>query len=65
MDSSEPSPAVVEFPAAGAWRVARRALGVTTKTVMNHTMSIHRKLGVRGRAEATAWANRTGVIAPD
>lgn len=37
--------------------IARR-LGITPKTVMHHTSSIYRKLGVRGRAEAAAWAVR-------
>ena len=37
--------------------IARR-LGITPKTVMHHTSSIYRKLGVRGRAEAVAWAVR-------
>jgi DNA-binding CsgD family transcriptional regulator len=35
-----------------------RALGISGKTVMHHTMSIYRKLGVRGRAEAAAWVGR-------
>jgi DNA-binding CsgD family transcriptional regulator/predicted ATPase len=33
-------------------------LGITPKTVMHHTSSIYRKLGVRGRSEAVAWALR-------
>jgi predicted ATPase/DNA-binding CsgD family transcriptional regulator len=37
-------------------------LGLTAKTVMHHSMSIYAKLGVRGRAEATAWAFRHGVV---
>jgi DNA-binding CsgD family transcriptional regulator len=32
--------------------------GLTEKTVMHHTVSIYAKLGVRGRAEAAAWAMR-------
>jgi predicted ATPase/DNA-binding CsgD family transcriptional regulator len=36
-------------------------LGMTPKTVMHHSMAIYRKLGVRGRAEATAWAFRHGM----
>jgi predicted ATPase/DNA-binding CsgD family transcriptional regulator len=36
-------------------------LGMTPKTVMHHSVAIYRKLGVRGRAEATAWAFRHGV----
>ena len=33
-----------------------RQLGITPKTVMHHTSSIYRKLGVRGRIEAVGWA---------
>lgn len=33
-----------------------RQLGITPKTVMHHTSSIYRKLGVRGRTEAVGWA---------
>jgi len=36
-------------------------LGMAPKTVMHHSMAIYRKLGVRGRAEATAWAFRHGL----
>jgi predicted ATPase/DNA-binding CsgD family transcriptional regulator len=39
-------------------------LGLSAKTVMHHSVSIYSKLGVRGRAEATAWAFRNGVAAP-
>ena len=42
-----------------------RSLGLSTKTVMHHSMAIYRKLGVRGRAEATAWAVRHDVVADD
>ena len=38
------------------------ALGLRPKTVMHHSVSIYGKLGVRGRAEATAWAFRNGVL---
>ncbi|WP_194288545.1 helix-turn-helix transcriptional regulator [Ornithinicoccus halotolerans] len=31
------------------------ALGIAVKTVMHHTSSIYRKLGVRSRAQAVAW----------
>lgn len=37
-------------------------LGMTAKTVMHHSGAIYRKLGVRGRAEATAWAFRAGQV---
>jgi predicted ATPase/DNA-binding CsgD family transcriptional regulator len=39
------------------------ALGISSKTVMHHTVSIYRKLGVRGRAEAAVWAARAGMAA--
>lgn len=38
------------------------ALGLRPKTVMHHSVSIYGKLGVRGRAEATAWAFRNGLM---
>ena len=36
-------------------------LGLSPKTVMHHTGAIYRKLGVRGRSEATATAIRMGL----
>jgi DNA-binding CsgD family transcriptional regulator len=45
----------------GTNREVGEALGMTPKTVMHHTVAIYRKLGVRGRAEAVAWALRTGA----
>ena len=39
-----------------------QSLGMTPKTVMHHSGRIYRKLGVRGRAEAIAWAFRHGVV---
>ncbi|QDO88158.1 LuxR family transcriptional regulator [Ornithinimicrobium ciconiae] len=33
-------------------------LGISAKTVMHHTSSIYRKLGVRGRSEAISWVLR-------
>jgi DNA-binding NarL/FixJ family response regulator len=39
-------------------------LGITQKTVEHHNEAIYRKLGVRGRTEATAWAHRHGVAEP-
>jgi DNA-binding CsgD family transcriptional regulator len=38
------------------------ALGLRPKTVMHHSSSIYGKIGVRGRAEATAWAYRHGLM---
>jgi hypothetical protein len=29
---------------------------------MHHTTAVSRKLGVRGRSEAAAWATRTGLL---
>lgn len=37
-------------------------LTLSVKTVMHHSVSIYRKLGVRGRGEATALVNRTGIL---
>ena len=37
------------------------SLGISSKTVMHHTVSIYRKLGVRGRTEAATWAVRGGL----
>lgn len=37
-------------------------LFLSTKTVMHHSVSIYRKLEVRGRAEAVALAYRTGLL---
>ena len=37
------------------------ALGVSVHTVERHVANIFTKLGVRNRAEATAWAYRHGL----
>ena len=37
-------------------------LDITRKTAEHHCGAIFRKLGVRGRTEATAWAHRNGVV---
>jgi predicted ATPase/DNA-binding CsgD family transcriptional regulator len=37
-------------------------LHLSPKTVMHHSASVYRKLGVRGRAEAVALAYRTGLF---
>ncbi len=50
---------VVELLVAGdSNKDIARHLGISPKTVMHHTSSIYRKLGVRGRAETVAWAMR-------
>jgi predicted ATPase/DNA-binding CsgD family transcriptional regulator len=38
-----------------------RRLGVSSKTVMHHTVAIYQRLGLRGRSEAVAWAIRMGL----
>ena len=48
--------------AGGTNRDVADALGMAPKTVMHHTVAIYRKLGVRGRAEAVAWALRSGTV---
>ena len=40
-------------------------LRITPKSVMHHSMAVYRALGVRGRAEATAWAYRHRLVKPD
>jgi DNA-binding NarL/FixJ family response regulator len=37
-------------------------LGLSVKTVMHHSVAIYRKLDVQGRAAATAWAYRQGLV---
>ncbi|QKJ21050.1 response regulator transcription factor [Microbacterium hominis] len=39
-------------------------LRISAKTVMHHSVAIYRKLGVRGRSEATAFAFRHRLIDP-
>jgi DNA-binding CsgD family transcriptional regulator len=39
-------------------------LGMSAKTVMHHSVAIYRKLGVRGRTGATAWAVQHGLAGP-
>jgi len=38
-----------------------RELGIAEHTVERHAANLYRKLGVRSRAEATAWAIRNGA----
>lgn len=40
-------------------------LRISVKTTMHHSVAIYRKLAVRGRAEATAYAHRHGMVASD
>jgi DNA-binding NarL/FixJ family response regulator len=44
-------------------RQIAETLGISSKTVMHHTVAIYRKLGVKGRTEAAAWAIRAGLTA--
>ena len=48
--------------AGGTNKDVAAALGISAKTVMHHSVAIYRKLGVRGRAEATAYAYRNNLI---
>jgi predicted ATPase/DNA-binding CsgD family transcriptional regulator len=48
--------------AGGTNKDVAAALGIRAKTVMHHSVAIYRKLGVRGRAEATAYAYRNNLI---
>jgi predicted ATPase/DNA-binding CsgD family transcriptional regulator len=67
LDLTEREKDVLRLIAAGGTNKGVAAdLGISAKTVMHHSVSIYRKLGVRGRAEATAQALRQGIIAvPD
>jgi hypothetical protein len=38
-----------------------RALGITEHTVERHVANLYRKIGARGRAEASAYAVRSGL----
>ena len=54
---------VLGFIAAGeSNKDIARLIGVSPKTVMHHSVSIYRKLAVRGRAEATAVAIQRGLV---
>jgi DNA-binding NarL/FixJ family response regulator len=44
-------------------REVARAVWVTEQTVKYHLANIYRRLGVRSRAEASAWAAENGVVA--
>jgi DNA-binding CsgD family transcriptional regulator len=41
-------------------QIARR-LGLSTHTVERHVANLYRKIGARGRADATAYALRSGL----
>jgi DNA-binding CsgD family transcriptional regulator len=54
---------VLELLASGMTnRQIAEQLGLSVKTVMHHSVSIYRKLGVRGRAEATSAAYRYRLL---
>jgi DNA-binding CsgD family transcriptional regulator len=36
-------------------------LGISVNTVERHVSNVYRKIGARGRADATAWALRRGI----
>jgi FixJ family two-component response regulator len=40
--------------------IARR-LGLSTHTIERHVANLYRKIGARGRADATAYALRSGL----
>jgi DNA-binding NarL/FixJ family response regulator len=42
-------------------QIARR-LGLSTHTVERHVANLYRKIGARGRADATAFAFRSGLV---
>jgi predicted ATPase/DNA-binding CsgD family transcriptional regulator len=52
---------LTELVTGATYKEISRRLGMSPKTVMHHSGAIYRKLGVRGRAEATAWAFRNGL----
>lgn len=54
---------LVELTTGATNKEISRRLGMSPKTVMHHSTAIYRKLRVRGRAEATAWAFRHGIAA--
>jgi predicted ATPase/DNA-binding CsgD family transcriptional regulator len=47
----------------GTYKEIGAELGMSAKTVMHHSAEIYRRLGVRGRGEATVWAFRHGLAA--
>jgi predicted ATPase/DNA-binding CsgD family transcriptional regulator len=51
-----------ELACGGTNQTIAEILHISPKTVMHHTTSIYRKLGVRGRAEAVATAIRSGLV---
>ena len=53
---------VLQLVAAGETnsQIARR-LGLSTHTVERHVANLYRKIGARGRADATAFAFRNGM----
>lgn len=54
---------VLAVIAAGATnKEAAERLCISAKTVMHHSVSIYRKLGVSGRVQAAAWALRNNLV---
>ncbi len=56
---------LAQLATGGSNKEIARVLGMSPKTVMHHSMAIYRKLGVRGRGEAAAWAYRNGHATED
>jgi DNA-binding NarL/FixJ family response regulator len=54
---------ILRYVAQGAHnREVARSLAISERTVTNHLMTIYRKLGIRGRAGATAYAIKHDLI---
>lgn len=53
---------VLKLIAAGdSNKVISRKLSISVATVERHIANLHGKIGIRGRAQATAWAMRNGL----
>jgi DNA-binding CsgD family transcriptional regulator len=53
---------LVELTTGATDREISERLGISPRTAGHHSAAIYRKLGVHGRAEATAWAFRHGLV---